>query len=128
MEERTDMGFNKGSYAKVWDVEPKSDTLTRLRISTSKKNKQTDQYEQDFSDYVACVGTACASKAARLSKGDKIRIGDSDVTNRYDKDKKMTYYNFKMFNFEVESGSSANNNTEPQPEVDDGEVDSRLPF
>lgn len=121
------MGFGKNNYAKVWEVDRKSDTLTKLRISTSRKNKKTEEYETDFSGFIACVGTACAGKAAKLKSGDRIQIGDCDVTNRYDKEKKVTYTDFKVFNFEV-SGGNSNATTEPQPEVDDGEVDSRLPF
>lgn len=41
----------------------------------------------------------------------------------------MTYTNFKMFSFEVEGDESSSQTTDPQPTVDDGEIDdSRLPF
>jgi len=119
------LGFHKDTYAKVWSVERKSDTMTKLKLSISKKNKDTNQYETDFSDFVICVGTACASKAAKLKKGDRIKIGDCDVTNQYNKDKNVTYYNFKIFNFETADGGTAKTS---KPEVDDGEADSRLPF
>ena len=42
------MGFRTGAYAKVWKVEPYSDTSVKLRISISRKNKQSGEYEQDF--------------------------------------------------------------------------------
>ena len=51
------MGFRSGSFAKVWEVSPVNDTSTKLRISVSRKNKQTGEYEQDFSGFVMCVGT-----------------------------------------------------------------------
>lgn len=39
------MGFRQNAYAKVWEVDRKSDTMTKLRISTSRKNKKTEEYE-----------------------------------------------------------------------------------
>lgn len=105
----------------------------KLRISISRKNKQSGEYEQDFSGFVNAIGTAAAKKAACLKEGDTIKLGDVDVTTKYDKQKEVTYTNYKIFSFEVDNGNSnpvpkaASN--EPQPEVDGGEDDdSRLPF
>lgn len=126
------MGFRTGAYAKIWKVEPFSDTSTKLRISISRKNKQSGEYEQDFSGFVSAIGTAAAKKAACLKEGDKIKLGDVDVTTTYNKDKNITYTNYKIFSFEVDNGDNPapkSSNTEPQPAVDSGEVDdSRLPF
>ena len=125
------MGFRTGAFAKVWEVKPFSDTSVKLRLSISRKNKQTGEYEQDFSGFVNAVGTAAAKKAACLKEGDRIKIGDVDVTTKYDAEKKMTYTNFKLFSFELDDGSSTPKavTNEPQPSVDSGEVDdSRLPF
>lgn len=125
------MGFRTGAYAKVWEVTPMSDTSTKIRVSVSRKNKQTGEYEQDFSGFVLCIGTAAARNAAKLKEGARIKIGDCDVTTKYDAQKKITYTNFKMFSFEDADGnnSSAPDNNDPQPQVDDGEVDeNRLPF
>lgn len=125
------MGFRTGAYAKVWEVTPMSDTSTKLRISVSRKNKQTGEYEQDFSGFVLCIGSAAARNALKLKEGARIKLGDCDVTTKYDAQKKITYTNFKLFSFETEdgSGSTKQDNTAPQPTVDEGEVDdSRLPF
>lgn len=122
------MGFRTGAYAKVWEVSPMSDTNTKIRISVSRKNKQTGEYEQDFSGFVLCIGTAAAKKATLLHEGSRIKIGDCDVTTKYDAAKKTTYTNFKIFSFEDADGDGASS-TEPERSVDDGEVDdSRLPF
>lgn len=44
------MGFRNGAYATVWGVEPgKTDRYQQVRLSTSRKNKKTGQFEQDFS-------------------------------------------------------------------------------
>lgn len=125
------MGFRTGAYAKVWEVTPMSDTSTKVRLSVSRKNKQTGEYEQDFSGFVLCIGTAAARNAVKLDSGARIKIGDCDVTTKYDAQKKITYTNFKMFSFEDADGNnnSEPDKTDPQPPVDEGEVDeNRLPF
>ncbi len=126
------MGFRKESYATIWTVEAVSDTYTKARISISRKSKQTGEYETDFSGFVSFVGTAVAKKAAKLKEKDRIRLGDVDVTNRYDKEKGVTYTNFKVFSFDMADSTQTQQSksaTEPQSHVDDGEVDDdRLPF
>lgn len=123
------MGFRTGAYAKVWEVTPMSDTSTKVRMSISRKNKQSGEYEQDFSGFVLAIGTAAAKKAASLKEGNRIKLGDVDVTTKYDKEKKVTYTNFKMFSFELDGEESRDSSTEPQPTVDEGEIDdNRLPF
>lgn len=127
------MGFRKDSYATVWSVEPLSDTRTQARISISRKNKQTGEYETDFSGYVTFIGTAAAKKSACLKEKDRIKLGDVDVTRRFNKDKNITYHNYKIFNFETqeefETASSQKENPEPKTPVDEGEIDdSRLPY
>lgn len=127
------MGFRKDTYATVWQVEPVSETLTKGRISISRKNKASGEYEQDFSGYVSFVGTLAAKKAASLQERDRIKLGDVDVTNRFDKEKNVTYTNFKIFSFEM--ADDALQNTPPPSQnrqehfnVDDGVVDDDIPF
>ena len=119
------MGFRKGAYAKCWEVTPNNETSTKVRLSTSFKNKQTGEYEQDFSGFVMFVGTGCAAKAAKLSKGDRIRLGDVDVTTKYVKEKETTYTNFKCFGFdspgELENGGGSGSAPSDGKAVDGGE-------
>lgn len=128
------MGFRKEAFATIWSVESTSDTLTKARISISRKNKQTGEYDTDFSGFVSFVGTAAAKKAAVLKEKDRIRLGDVDVTNKYDKERNTTFTNFKIFSFEMADALQNRQSqtvTEPQPNVDSGEIDdsdSRLPF
>lgn len=130
------MGFRTGSYATIWSVESASDTRTKARISISRKNKQTGEYDTDFSGFVDFIGTAAAKKALMLKEKDRIRLGDVDVTNNYNKEKGITYTNFKIFSFETQSeingsggGGHSGYDTEPQKNVDSGEIDdSQLPF
>ena len=96
------MGFRKDAYATVWKVESISPTLTKAQLSISRKNRE-GEYEQDFGSYVAFIGTAAAAKAARLTDKDRIKLGDIDVSTKYDKEKKIMYTNFKIFSFETEA-------------------------
>lgn len=127
------MGFKTGSFAKVWKIDPKSDRVTELRISTSKKNKDSGEYEQDFSGFVRCVGSACASKAASISEGSRIKLGDVDVTKRYDKEAQKEYTNFTVFSFETEEEAAQEQKEAPkkqaaaEPAGTDGATDT-LPF
>ena len=126
------MGFRTGAYATVWEIKPRSSTDTTLRIAISRKNRQTGEYEQEFSGFVSVYGTAAAAMAAKLHEGDRIKLGDCDVSTRYDPAKKTTYPNFKLFSFDLQQ-SAKNEAAEPDSgEVDAGEPDfpnqGRLPF
>lgn len=124
------MGFRTGAFATVWSVESVSDTNTKIRISISRKNRNTQGYEQDFGGFVSCVGTAAAKKALSLKEGTRIKLGDVDVSTTYNKEKNTTYTNFKLFSFDL-ADASATPSDDPQPKkaVDDGEPsDSRLPY
>lgn len=111
-------------------MERVSDTLTKGRISINRKNKNTGEYEQDFGGFVSFIGTACASKALRLKEKDRIKLGDVDVSNRYDKEKKVTYTNFNVFSYQMadEAGTPAGNtHAAAEGEPDEGLSDG-LPF
>lgn len=92
------MGFRTGAWAKVWEVEDKGKYLV-VSMSTSKKDKETGQYETDWSNkFVRFVGEAAK---ADIKPNDRIKIGDCDVTSHYDKEKKITYTNYVVFSFEI---------------------------
>lgn len=132
------MGFHNGAYAKVWEVSTLSPTATKAKISISVKNKTTGEYDKDFSSAVLFVGTAVAASALKLQRGQIIKLGSCDVSNRYDKEKNIMYTNYKVFNFDLverdvqENSAPAQEKTSP-PSPDDGEPDdidsnSNLPF
>lgn len=125
------LSFRQNAFATIWSVEPVRDTITKAKITTSKKNKSTGEYETDFSGFVTFLGTATASKAAKLKEKDRIKLGDVDVTRKWDKEKQKEYINFNVFSFEMADSKTASSppavtNTEP---VDSGEVETDdLPF
>ena len=104
------MGFRAGSFATVWSVEPGKGNFTNVRLSISRKNKDTDQYEDEFSGFCMFIGEARA-KAEKLKERDRIKLGDVDVTRRYDKEKQKEYYTFKVFSFEMADAPNAGGNT-----------------
>lgn len=124
------MGFRKDSYATVWSVEAKTPSVTKVRISISKKNKQTGEYEQDFSGFVNFCGTA-ASNALKLHEKDRIKLGDVDVTTWYNKEKKIEYTNYACFSFDM-ADSTFQQQTQPDdqndPSADDVLSDESIPF
>ena len=124
------MGFRNGAFCTVWSVERVSDTFTKGRISVSRKDKNSGEYVQDFGGYVSFIGTACAAKALKLREKDRIKLGDVDVSNRYDKAKNTTYTNFNIFSFQMaDEAENASSDGSAQRTVDEGEWDDdRLPF
>lgn len=115
------MAFRVGAQVKLWRIENKGN-YSSVQISTSKKNKQTDTYETDFSGIVRFIGHA-HNKLSQVKVNDRVKIGDCEVTNKYDKEKKITYTNYAVFDFELEN---SNNNT-PPPAVDTS-ADDDSPF
>lgn len=133
------MGFRKDAWASVWSVEEGRGNTMKVRISTSRKKKDTDEYEQDFSGFCTFIGNAKA-KAEKLKPKDRIKLGDVDVTTWYNKEKGVEYITYKVFDFETSNDaasndSSANTTTSTKKSsglediVEDGDMDeSKLPF
>lgn len=97
------MGFRTNAWASVWSVEEGRGNTTKVRLSTSRKNKD-GEYEQDFSGFCTFIGTAKA-KAEKLKVKDRIKLGDVDVTTWYNKEKGVEYVTYKVFDFEFSDGA-----------------------
>lgn len=123
------MGFHTGAWAKIWEMD-KRERYTKLRISISKKDKKTDQYIDDFSGFVNLAGSA-HTNADMLHVGDRFKIGDCDVSTRYDKQKKVTYTNYSIFSFDKGDDAKGPNNIQSgttEAETTDDDDDEDLPF
>lgn len=124
------MGFRNGAYATVWEVKPGNGNYSDVRISISKKSRQTGEYETDFSGFVRFIGSA-HENAAVLDERARIKIGECDVTNRYDKEKRQTYTNYAVFSFESVDGNGPNTQVDTNSDgfmsVSDN-IDEDLPF
>lgn len=98
------MGLKVNCYATVWELKAfPSGKAMNVRLSVSKKNKQTDQYETDFSGWCMFVGQA-NEKAKGLGEKSRIKITEFEVTNKYDKEKNTTYTDVKVWDFEPQDG------------------------
>lgn len=130
------MGFREGAYAHVWEVNQRTPRVTSVRVSISKKNKETGAYDTDFSGFISVVGSEPAARALELKEGMNIKLGSVDVTNSYNKETKKSYTNFVVFDFEVQeskgggSGNGGAKSAKPasaKPPVQE-EEDEDLPF
>lgn len=108
------MGYKVGAYCKCWEITPVSEKDTKVRLSISYKNKQTGEFEDDFTGYVHFLGSDVAHKASSLNRGDRIKLGDVDVRNWYDKEKKQEYHYYKCFGFEMADRQSNDNTYQPK--------------
>lgn len=98
------MAFRDNAYATVWETRPTKSESVLVRISTSYKDKKTDQYVNDFSEYVFFARDA-AKKAAGLKAKDRIKLLQTSATSQYDKEKKTSRYTFTVWDFEPAPGS-----------------------
>ena len=122
------MGFRQGAYAKVWEVKPNSSgKSTSVRMSVSKKNGE-GQYEEEFSGYAAFIGTA-HTQAAKLKAGDRIKLGDVDVSSSYNREKRERGFYFKVFSYEPADGpqTTPRNTGSPLDAVEDGGLPDDFP-
>ena len=126
------MGFRQNAFAHIWKLENKGNYHV-AQMSTSKKNKETDQYETDWqNNFVRLVGTA-HTQADSLDISKNVKIGSCEVTNKYDKEKNTTYTNYVIFSFEDinSNGSKPAAASKPKDtsfnDVPDGD-DEELPF
>lgn len=130
------MSFRSKARCTVWSVQPVSDTLTKVNLSSDGKTRD-GEWEKDFSGFVAFIGTACAKRAAALKAKDHIILGDCEVKMTYGDDKKPKYTNFNVFSFEMaeeKSKSSASSAGQSYQKKTDEGIDhnpveeSHLPF
>lgn len=112
-------GFRSGSFATVWSTEPGQGKYTKVRLSISRKNKETGEYEDEFSGFCMFIGEARV-KAEGLKERDRIKLGDVDVSRRYDKEKNKEYFNFKVFSFEMAEDQAQQNQSRPQSNAVEG--------
>lgn len=106
--------FSAGSYAKIWEIKDRKDKYTDIRISTSKKDRSTGKYSQDFGGFVRMVGQA-HDAMLHLEEGDSFKIIRCGVENSYNKEKKVTYNNFVIFEAETDDSYPVKETDEENP-------------
>lgn len=106
------MGFREGAFATVWEITNQGDSFSKVRVSTSRKDKKTDEYVTDFNGFVSLIGEANKKLGLFERSLDedgrcRIRLGACDVSNRYDKDAGREFVNYTLFDFEMPDGSGS---------------------
>ena len=103
--------FSVNSYAKIKEVVEKKDNYTVCKISISKKNKATNQYETTFAGNVRF----CSQAHLQVPKAEqRIKITSCSVSNCYTKDGKLEflkYPQYTIFAYELQSDNVAQNST-----------------
>lgn len=107
------MAFGNGQFMKIWEVADKG-SYTEVSMSSSKKNKQTGEYETDFSSkYVRFVGNA---KLQNPMKGQRIKITECSVSNIYYKDGERQFMKnpaYAVFAYELQQDGAQGNTYVP---------------
>ena len=98
--------FGTNSCAKIKEVVEKKDNYTVCKISITRKNKQTNQYETTFMGNVRFCGQA----HLQVPKADqRIKITSCGVTNCYTKDGKLEFNktpNYVIFAYELQADNA----------------------
>lgn len=132
------MGFANNAYATVWDVRPSSETVTSARITITRRDKETNEYIQEFGEWVNFKGTLVAKRASELKPKDRIKLLRVDArSSKYDPsnpDQPKRYY-WTVWDYEMADGSTpATPTSEPKPTAqtsqveEDDEDEGELPF
>lgn len=100
------MGFRSGAYARIWKIEKGKGNFYVADMSTSKKKKDGG-YEKDWGcKFTMLIGSA--AKAAEAGLPDRVRIGDCEVSNKYDAEKKVMYTNYAIYSFQDAEDNGGN--------------------
>ena len=119
--------FAVNNYAKIWNHEDKGRSSI-VNMSTSRKDRETGEYKNDFSSkYVRFVGKA-HDKLADLQDNGRILITECGVTVEPGNDGKY-YTTFKVFDFEnANSATASASKTASETDQWVAEEDDDLPY
>ena len=114
------MGFRNGAWMSVFGVYPKTNGVTQIRGCTSRKRRDTGEYETDFSGFCSCIGNDVAQKALQLhpTEGHPVRIhlGDVEVKQTFEMVNGISqpkYTNYNIYSFDL--GAEGNGGATPPP-------------
>lgn len=113
------MAFQNGQYARIWEFTDKGNYGV-VNLSTSKKNKNTNEYETDFQHRFVTVAGQAYEFVKKLNipkSGVPVKLGNCAITNKYDANKQITYWNCAVFQLEDGSfnGNGSNATTAAAP-------------
>ena len=120
------MGFRNDGFLTVWEVKPTtSKRVTRAKVSSSKKNRDSDTWDTDFSAWVKFLGNA-AEAALKLKQKDRIVAKRVEVQNEYNKEEQKEYTDFIIWEFDM--ADAVRNNSKPADGEPENPAEEETPF
>lgn len=127
--------MRNGSYVSVWSVRKGNGNYYDVQISCSRKRKDTGEYTRDFQGFVRFIGNAAEfiSNYDGFNSKDnnnqplRIKIGDMSVSNNYNHEKDITYWNVAIFSCEGNEDQNSHA-SDSFMEIPDGIKEEELPF
>ena len=111
------MGLRGNRNISIWKFEDKGNHGV-VEISTSRRNKETEKYETDFSaKFVRVIGTAL-DKLRAMPDAKRVKLVDFEVTSRWDKEKEQRYTNYTIFDIDPVEEYHPNNYSQPDTDTD----------
>ena len=121
------MGFREGAFATIWEITDEK-KYASVKLSISRKDKESGEYKKDFSGIVRFIGNAYKTVKNRDPET-RIKLGACDVTNHYDKEKERLYTNYAVFECEVLQAQKKNKDLDEETKNDEISSDEEdLPF
>ena len=114
------MIFHDGPFVTVWEIKSKNDNYVRVRISSSRKDKETNEYFTDFSGFVSLIGAAL-KKFPRIESAIeedgrcRIKINTFSISNRYDREEGKEYNNYGILDFSFQDEDEDENAEAERP-------------
>lgn len=115
------VGFSNGSYAKIWDIKiGENNKYADVKLSISRKVKDTGEYRQTFGGFVRFSGNAF-EKIKHLKSGDRVKLERVDVESKYVKETKKQIYYFNVWDIEL-LDDAQNQTSAPTASNDDEDI------
>lgn len=95
--------FCDGCKAKIWKIQRCEERYADVQVSTSSKNKQSGEWETDFSGFCRILGKDMTDKirGTAIPKGGlKVELNRVAVKQNYNKEKKQAFTEFIIWDFE----------------------------
>lgn len=98
------MVFRDGPYVTVWEITNQDKNYAKIRMSASRKDKETGEYFTDFSGFVSLISGAFKQlgrieQALEEDGRCRIKINTFSISNRYDKEEGREYTNYAILDF-----------------------------
>jgi len=119
------MSMNVTGWVTVWG-EPTQDEYgnTIVSITSSHKNRNTNEYVKDYSDNFARFGGDCAKKALKLKNRDRINITRGTISAGWNPDTKKVWVRTNVWDYEVGNKAAETKSVDDgyDGDYDDGEL------